>query len=62
MYVCLSANKQGISLFQVDKEGKYHKPIYFINKVWQGPKVQYQKIEKVAYALVITTRRSRPYV
>jgi len=37
------------------------KPIYFINKVLQGPEVRYQALEKVALAVVYSARRLRHY-
>ncbi|RDX84073.1 Retrovirus-related Pol polyprotein from transposon 17.6, partial [Mucuna pruriens] len=36
-------------------------PVYFISKTLQGPERRYQKIEKGALALVIASRRLRPY-
>ncbi|RTK55697.1 hypothetical protein DRJ74_15400, partial [Enterococcus faecalis] len=36
-------------------------PIYFVSKALQGAELNYQKIEKFAYALVFTARRLRPY-
>ena len=37
------------------------RPIYFTSKALQGPKARYQKIEKVALALINTVRRLRHY-
>ncbi|XP_068498094.1 uncharacterized protein [Phaseolus vulgaris] len=37
------------------------KPIYFVNKVLQGPEERYQAIEKAALAVVFTTRTLRHY-
>jgi len=37
------------------------KPIYFVSKVLQGPKVRYQALEKAALAVVFLTRRLRHY-
>ena len=33
------------------------KPIYFVSKVLQGPKVRYQALEKAALAVVYSVRR-----
>lgn len=35
--------------------------VYFVNKALQGPKLRYQKVGKVALALVIIARWLRPY-
>jgi len=37
------------------------KPIYFVSKVLQGPKVRYQALEKAALAVVFLARRLRHY-
>ena len=37
------------------------KPIYFVSKVLQGPKVRYKALEKAALAVVFSTRRLRHY-
>ena len=37
------------------------KPIYFVSKVFQGPEVRYQVIEKAALAVVFSARRLRHY-
>ncbi|XP_019416415.1 PREDICTED: uncharacterized protein LOC109327705 [Lupinus angustifolius] len=36
-------------------------PVYFTSKALQGPELRYQNLEKVAYALLIATRRLRQY-
>lgn len=41
------------------KEGE--KPIYFVSKVLKGEKLCYQKIERLALAVVIATRKLRYY-
>jgi len=37
------------------------KPIYFVNKVLQGPEVRYWAIEKAALAVVFSARRLHHY-
>ena len=37
------------------------KPIYFVSKVLQGPKVRYQALEKAALTVVFLARRLRHY-
>ncbi|RDX65435.1 hypothetical protein CR513_55908, partial [Mucuna pruriens] len=43
-----------------EKKGKEY-PVYFTSEVLQGVERRYQKIEKVALALIITLRRLHPY-
>ena len=42
-------------------QDQMQKPIYFVSKVLQRPKVRYQAIEKAALALVFSARRLRHY-
>ncbi|KAL0445233.1 UNVERIFIED_CONTAM: hypothetical protein Slati_2246000 [Sesamum latifolium] len=43
-----------------EEEGK-HMPIYYVSKVLNGAEGRYNPIEKMALALVITSRKLRPY-
>ena len=45
----------------VQEEGKEQKLVYFTSKVLHGAEIRYQKIEKVALALVSSARKLRPY-
>lgn len=47
-----------VILQEIDKE---QKAIYFVSRVLQGAEVTYQKIEKLALALVVIAQRLRPY-
>ena len=38
-----------------------HLPIYYLSKALAGAETRYVKIEKLAYALVYTARRLKPY-
>ncbi|XP_061364982.1 uncharacterized protein LOC133308378 [Gastrolobium bilobum] len=46
-------------LVQESEEGQ--QPIYFVNRLLQGAELHYQKLEKVAFALMISARRLRSY-
>jgi ribonuclease HI len=37
------------------------KPIYFVSRVFKGAELRYQKIERLALAVVTTARKLRPY-
>ena len=45
----------------VQDQDQVQKPIYFVSKVLQGPKVRYQALEKAALAVVFSARRLRHY-
>ncbi|XP_057733107.1 uncharacterized protein LOC130948405 [Arachis stenosperma] len=45
----------------VREEDKTQRPVYFISKTLQGAKTRYTKLEKLAYALLISSRRLKQY-
>ena len=61
LYIYLSVIKKAISLVLVREKEKQQKLVYYISKALQGTKVRYKKIEKLAFALVISTKMLRPY-
>jgi hypothetical protein len=52
---------EAVSAVLIREEGKDQLPIYFVSKVLQGAEVNYQRVEKVAFALLITSKKLRPY-
>jgi len=53
LYLYLTVAYEAIGAVLIKKEGKEHKPIYFVSKALQGLELNYQNLKKVAYALVI---------
>jgi len=37
------------------------RPLYFVSKVFKGAQLRYQKIERLALAIITTARKLRPY-
>ena len=60
-YIYLSVIKKAINSILVREEEKQQKSVYYISKALQGVEVKYWKIEKLAFALVISAKRLRPY-
>ncbi|XP_061351831.1 uncharacterized protein LOC133296787 [Gastrolobium bilobum] len=57
----LSVGEEAISAALVRETDKSQQPIYFVGRTLQGPELRYQKLKKVAFALLTTARRLRPY-
>jgi len=53
--------EKAISVVLAQDQDQVQKPIYFVSKVLQGPKVRYQALEKAALAVVFSARRLRHY-
>lgn len=58
LYLSITIKALGSVILQVDLDEE--KTIYFVNKVLQGDKLRYQKIERLTLAVIITERKLRP--
>jgi hypothetical protein len=61
LIVYFSVTDEAVSAVLVKEVDKVQIPVYFISKALQGPELNYQKLEKLAYALLITSWCLRPY-
>ncbi|XP_061371469.1 uncharacterized protein LOC133314049 [Gastrolobium bilobum] len=57
----LSVGDVAISSVLVRENEEGQQPIYFVSQLLQGEELRYQKLEKVAFALLISARRLRAY-
>ncbi|XP_061375189.1 uncharacterized protein LOC133317342 [Gastrolobium bilobum] len=57
----LAVGEEAINVVLIKETDKGQELIYFISRALQGAEVRYQKLEKVAFALLITARRLRLY-
>ena len=61
LYLDLAVTKYGISGALVREEEKVQWPVYYISKRLIDTVTRYPKMEKLALALVIASRKLRPY-
>ncbi|RDY11149.1 Gypsy retrotransposon integrase-like protein 1, partial [Mucuna pruriens] len=61
LHLYISVTDAAISSVLIKEKGIEQCPVYFISKTLQGLEKRYQKIERGALALVIASRRLRPY-
>jgi len=59
LYLSVSDNTMS-SVLTEDLEGG-EKPVYFISKVFKGAELRYQRIERLALAIITTAIKLRPY-
>ena len=45
----------------VRKEDKVQKPVYYANRAFRGVEERYPPMEKLVFALVMVTRKLKPY-
>jgi len=61
LYLYLSVSFNAVSAVLIRETTEGQKPVYFTSKALLGPETKYQKIEKVALALLTAARRLRQY-
>ena len=61
LFLYLSVSDSAIAGILVREDAKQQFPVYFVNKTLQGVEVRYQKLEKVALALVFAACCLRQY-
>ena len=61
LFLYLSISDNAMSFVSVQDSDFEEKPIYFISNVFRGAELRYQKIERLALAIVATIRKLRPY-
>ncbi|KAK8918318.1 hypothetical protein KSP39_PZI022139 [Platanthera zijinensis] len=57
----LRVGAEALSTVLVREEGKKQLPIYYVSRVLRKAELRYPILEKLAFALVISARRLRPY-
>jgi len=61
LYLYLAVSPSAVSSVLVREESGLQKPVYFTNRALHRAEERYPRIEKLAFALVISARRLRPY-
>ena len=45
----------------IREEDRKQLPVYYVNQAFQVTKAKYPRIEKIAFALIVASRKLRPY-
>jgi ribonuclease HI len=61
LYLYLTVSPSAVSSALVREDSGIQKPVYFTSKALHGAEERYPRIKKLAFALVISARRLRPY-
>ncbi|XP_077249113.1 uncharacterized protein LOC143888546 [Tasmannia lanceolata] len=61
LFLYLSVSPTALAAVLIHKEHRQQKPIYYVSKVLHDVEIRYQRVEKLAYALVMAARKLRPY-
>ncbi|XP_072059698.1 uncharacterized protein [Arachis hypogaea] len=61
LYLYLSITDMAVSSVLITENEKAQQPVYFVSKSLQNAELRYPRLEKLAFALVFSARRLRPY-
>ena len=61
LYLYLAMSPHAVSSTLIREEGKVQKPVYYTSRALRGVKGRYPLIEKLAFALITTSRKLRHY-
>ena len=59
LYLAVSATTVSVALIR--EEGKKQLPVYYVSQAFQGAEFGYPRIEKIAFALIVASRKLRQY-
>ena len=59
MYLAVSTS--AVSAALIREEGKKQLPVYYVSQAFQGAESRYPRIEKIAFALIVASRKLRHY-
>ena len=61
LFLYLAVSPAAISTALVREEEKVQKPVYYASRAFRGAEERYPLMEKLAFALVTTARKLKPY-
>ena len=61
LLVYLAATPNVVSAVLISERGGFQQPIYYVSEVLHGPKERYPEVQKLIYALLMTSRKLRHY-
>ncbi|XP_058183967.1 uncharacterized protein LOC131301614 [Rhododendron vialii] len=61
LFMYLAVSPQAVSTVLVREEQGTQLPVYYTSRALRGAELRYPRAEKIAFAMVITARRLRPY-
>ena len=61
LYLYLAVSVTAMSAALIREEDKTQLPVYYVSQAFQGVEAKYPRIEKIAFALIVASRKLRPY-
>ena len=61
LYLYLVVSNTTVSSSLIRKEENIQKPVYYTSQAFQGAEANYPRMEKITFALLVTSRKLHPY-
>ena len=61
LYLYLAVSTTVVSAALIREKAKKQLPVYYFSQAFQGAKSNYPRIEKIAFALIVASRKLRQY-
>ena len=61
LYLYLAVSASAVSAALIREEGKKQLPVYYVSQAFQGAESRYPRIENIAFALIVASRKLRHY-
>ena len=61
LFLYLVVSNTAVSSTLIREEGNIQKPVYYTSQTFQGAEATYPRMEKIAFALLVASRKLHPY-
>ena len=61
LYLYLVVSATAVNAALIREEDKKKLLVYYVSQAFQGAETKYPRIEKIAFALIVASRKLRPY-
>ena len=62
LHLYLAVSTIAVSAILIREEAKKQLPVYYVSQAFQGTEPSFPRIEKIAFALIVASRKLRQYV
>ena len=61
LFLYLAVSITAVSAALIKEESKVQLPMYYVSQAFQGAEARYMRIKKITFALIVASRKLRPY-
>ena len=61
LFLYLATSQTAISSALIHEKSKIQRLVYYTSQAFQGAEVKYPRMEKMAFSLIVASRKFRPY-